>query len=582
MLHFLLHALKAVWRERIALFWPFWLATTVAGAMLLVWVIPKRESLPLDSTPSTRNDWSRSALLSVAFLAVFLACYIVGTLVWEDFAYYDNSMFTMQTLIGHNFDPGIWPDQGRFFPLGHQEYNVLRHFTHSVVGYHSFRILVLVLLTAILLVLDEQLSIAQRVALATLLLITPGIVTSFCGLIYPESNVIFWVACLVWSVKRFEQTHSITWAVAAMISAQFMLYYKETVPALLLGFTIGRLILRCWKVSEPGWDLGRLRDPESRLDMCLAFLVAPFFLFYLAAMYPNFRTHYADTFRLPLGQVLISYLKLDLAACTLVAVVSVRIILIFMRKVTPSLLWDGMALGGVGYFAGYLYLHMYAAYYLAPADLLAVLYLGHLVFLSMSRLGTAAKVGVLVLLSLIVLQDLSLSAFRIYERKNVIHARVEMGRAIKARYDSGQQNVRLFFPAARPYWIMEFAAYLNYHGVPMDGLEENSRATRKVQIAGRTVLENGRCVQYMGFICHVGTTPDSGDLVVSLPEDFTYPPELAASAPGSGETLVSYSPYPAIPAWLRPYVNRLHVVSPTFPFTPLPDRWLDASVTVWK
>jgi hypothetical protein len=582
MLHFLLHAFKAAWRERIALFWPFWLATTVAGAMLVVWIIPKRSVSPDPTTPRAKHNWSRSAMFAVAFLTILLTCYIVGSLVWEDFAYYDNSMFTMQTLIGHDINPGIWPDQGRFFPFGHQEYNVLRHLTSSVLGYHSFRILVLVLLAGILLVLDNEISIPQRVALLTLLLLTPSIITSFWGLIYPESNAVFWIACLAWSVKRFEHARSIAWAVAAMISTQFALYYKETVPLLLVAFTVGRLLLRCWKAPQGGWDFSRLRDPESRLDICLAVMVAPFFLFYLAAMYPNFRTHYAETFRLPMEQVLRSYLKLDLAVWALLAVVLVRIVLILVRKVTPSVFWDGLAIGGVGYFTGYLYLHMYSAYYLAPADLIAVLYLGHLAFLSADRWGTAAKAGALALLLLIVTQDLSLSAFRMYERKNVIHAKVEMAWAIKARYDSGEQNIRLFFPAARPYWIMEFAAYLNYVGVPVDGIQAESAVKKNVQIAGTTIPENGRCVSFREFTCHVAKTPESGDLIVVLPDDFTYRPEFSASAQESGETLVSYSPYPSIPASIRPIVNRLHVVSPTFPYTALPERWLKASVTVWK
>jgi hypothetical protein len=200
----------------------------------------------------------------------------------------------------------------------------------------------------------------------------------------------------------------------------------------------------------------------------------------------------------------------------------------------------------------------------------------------MGRWSIASKAGALVLLVLIVTQDLSLSTFRMYERKNVIHARVEMARSIKARYDSDRQNMRLFFPAARPYWIMEFAAYLNYVGVPMDGIQPEFAAQRNVQIAGLTVVENGRCVSFRNFTCQMAKAPESGDLIVVLPDDFTYVSELASSAQRSGETLVSYSPYPAIPAWLSPYVNRLHVVSPTFPFTALPDRWLKASVTVWK
>jgi hypothetical protein len=142
--------------------------------------------------------------------------------------------------------------------------------------------------------------------------------------------------------------------------------------------------------------------------------------------------------------------------------------------------------------------------------------------------------------------------------------------------------MRLFFPAARPYWIMEFIAYINYMGVPVERIQAESVGNRDVQIAGTTILENGRCVGYRDFACHTAETSESGDLIVVLPDDFTHAREIALSARRGGETLVSYSPYPAIPAWMRPYVNRLHVVSPTFPFTALPDRWLDGSVTVSK
>ena len=170
--------------------------------------------------------------------------------MWEDFTYSDNSLFTLGTLAGHNIPVPIWPNEGRFWPLGDQEYNLLRHVTSSVTGYHALRIVQLVLLSGILLFFDEELSVKARVALITLALITPSILISFSGLIYPESNLIFSLACLAWSVKRFEQTRSTAWAVAAVISSQFMLYYKETAFLLLLGFAVGRLLLRCWNVGS--------------------------------------------------------------------------------------------------------------------------------------------------------------------------------------------------------------------------------------------------------------------------------------------------------------------------------------------
>ena len=69
----------------------------------------------------------------------------------------------------------------------------MRHFTSSVTGYHAMRIIQLVFLCGILLFLDDELSIWARVALITLALITPSILISFSGLIYPEWNVHFLV-----------------------------------------------------------------------------------------------------------------------------------------------------------------------------------------------------------------------------------------------------------------------------------------------------------------------------------------------------------------------------------------------------
>lgn len=582
LLRHLLHPLKTLWRERIDLFWPIWIAITLIGVMLVIWVVPRQESVPLDPTRPRRNDWSAAAILAVAFLGVFLSCYIAGSLMWEDFTYYDNSMFTLGTLAGHDIPIPIWQDLGRFWPLGYQEYNVLRHLTSSVTGYHVLRTLQLVLLSGILLFFDEELSVQARVGLIILALLTPSLLISFGGLIYPESNLVFSLACLAWSVKRFDETRSIGWALAAVIFSQFMLYYKETAFLLLLGFALGRLPLRCL-VDPIGWDFKRLRDPESRLDACLAFLVVPFLLYYLAAMFPGFSTRYADDFRLSSSQVLRAYLQVDLLAWVFVAVVLARLILILRRKVAPSLLWDGLALGGIAYVASYLVLRMQAAYYFAPVDLIALLYLGHLAILSRKNMGLGTKLCAVAVLILILLQSLPLSAFRMYERKNVIHAKAEMGRAIEAQYESGPQNVkRLFFPFASPNRIMEFGAYLNYRGVPTERVPDDTPTTGKVVMVGKAIRADGPCMRGKPLVCRAGRSPDPGDLIVVLPDDLTQTDELNSYGQDSSQLLFSYRPRPSIPRWLRPYVNHLHVVSPAFAHDPLPDLWLNASLNLQK
>jgi hypothetical protein len=86
------------------------------------------------------------------------------------------------------------------------------------------------------------------VGLVIVTLLTPSILISFNGLMFLERDVLFFLACFVLSVKRFEQTKSIAWAVAAVVCAQIMLYRKETVFLLLLCFAG----LRPWPPASAG------------------------------------------------------------------------------------------------------------------------------------------------------------------------------------------------------------------------------------------------------------------------------------------------------------------------------------------
>ena len=583
MLHHFLHLLRVLWEKRITLFWPIWMAITVIGIVLVVRIVPEHSKHPREpAKPRLRRRWTRAEIFAAAFLFLVFVCYVSGFLVWEDFTYYDNSHYTNSTLVGRNISLQISPQNGRFWPLGHQEFNPLRYITHSIGGYHALRIVQLLFLCTVLLFFDEELSVRARVALILLLLITPSILTSFSGLIYAEANIIVWLVCLLWSVKCFERSRSTGWAIAAVISAQFLLYYKETAFLLLCGFTVGRLLLRCKRADGAGWDFKRLHESESRLDICLTLMVVTYLVYYLAAMFPVFGMGYSEESRLPLTQVIVSYCELDVLVWIFVSVVVARVFLILWKRVTPSPFWDGLALGGVCCFSSYIVLHMESAYYLAPVDFIAVLYLGRLAFFSIKKMGLTVRLCAVGVLCFVLLQECSLSAFRTYERKNVIHAKAEMGRAIRDRYEIDPQSVRrLFFPFTSPFDILEFASYLNYIGVPVEQRSAGLRTTGDVRLAGKTIEKDGPC-GYIEFVCHPSKTPEPGDLVVILPDDSTSIDESNSYRQVGSAVLLSYEPYPRIPQWARPFVDCLHVVSPKFSQRPLPDSWLEASVSEWK
>jgi len=580
MLRLVHHTFAVIWRDRIPLFWPIWMAITAAAIVVTVWVL-RRQGTGRDSEvrpPANRHFSTSKTKLTLVLLLLFLGCYMAGSLVRENFTYYDNSLFTLGTLTGQNIPVFIWPQLGRFFPLCDQEYNVLRHVTHSVAGYHSLRLLEILLLSLMLLFLDNRLSIPARAVLIVVALIMPSIVISFTGLIYPEANLIFALACLVWCVKKFQDNLRTVWAIGAVISAQFILYYKETAFLLISFFGMSRVILRCWDAGSGSWNFGRIRDKESRLDLCLAALSIPFLLYYLAAMFPNFRTGYEQNFKLPVGEVLSAYIRVDLLAWVLVATVMARFTLVFKRKLNPSPLWDGIAIGAVAYMFGYIALRMHAAYYLAPVDLVAVLYLGHLLFACWNSWGHAAKAWAVGTAAIIILQAVGLSAFRMYERTNVIEAKVKMAQLIKQHVADSPQNCKgLFFPFASATHVMEFGAFLTYSGVPVERLAANNVVVPGLMLIGANVHKLGPCVGGKPLQCRPGTAPESGDIVVVLPDD-RVSDQQGRVEPAT--VLFSYEPTPMIPKWLRPWVSHLHVVSPEFFRDPLPAHFLQASLAV--
>jgi hypothetical protein len=573
-------------------FYMIWIAITAGAVIYVVWVVGRAttpggqqvRNAPI-ADAWTQRSIGRSRLAALALLALFLVFYTVLMLAWEDFAYYDDAMFTSGTLMGHDVIPII--GGGRFIPLAGQEFNLVRHFTDIAKGYHVLPIVQVLIFSCILLILDSELDITARAALAMLALLTPSILISFSTLsVSSERNVLFFLACLALFVKRFEQTGSITWATAATVCAQTIIYFKETAFLLIFGLASGRLILRCKSGHMRNWDFDRLRVNESRLDLCLAGLAMLFFLFYLVMYSINGNMSYAVEHRQPLTEIVLAYLRLDLLSWLLLPILLCRIYLILRHQVAPSLLWDGLAFGGAACFLGYVVgLRMFSAIYLAPVDLIAVLYVGRFAVLSWKRIGPRRRTAAAMLALIVLLQDVWFSAFAVFERKNDIHAKVEIASVLETRYRSGVGNLhRLFFPFASPFAIMGFGSYLNYQGVPVEGASDQAAGPNRVVLATRALKKDGPCFGGGGIVCRAVTGPAQGDLVIVLPDDEASLTDANVYR-HRGELLLLYEPYPRLPDWVyslaRNLVGEITIAAFRYTHNPLSNRWMDASVTVW-
>jgi hypothetical protein len=562
----------------------------MGAAFATAWIVGQARMMASDQQPKPLDDSLQSQALTgfgnifVLFLLLgaFLSCYIGLIPAWEHFDYYDNSQFTLYTLKGHNYPPPIWPGAGRFFPLGFQEFNLLHYFTSSLVGFHAFAILQLLAVTFFLFTLDCELKITARACLVICILTAPSIIIAFGGLIYPERNVVFWLLCLIFFVKSFDRTQSAVAAVAAITSAQFLLYYKEVAFLLVWGFIAGRLLFRCRKADRPGWDFNRLREKTSYLDFCLGTVGLFFLLYYGAVMFGHTRFQYLQQKKIPELEVLVSYFRMDLLAWLFMAVVIGRACLIWKRRIVPSPFWEGLACAGLAYFTVFLYLGMFSAYYLAPVDVIAVLYVGRIFFLFWAQMQYRNKAAALAILCVILAQNLSLSTLREFERKNLVYSKDQIARVILSRCQSHSGAAqRLFFPFTRPYVTMEFAAYLSYCGISIEGIKDGPTNGARVVIISPAMIKEGPLMDYQDIIAHPGQVPEPGDLIIMLPDDNI---SLAGAAPylRGGDTIFSREPYPQLSPWLYKFARHLNIVSPEFEHKEIPDHWLDASVTVWK
>jgi hypothetical protein len=570
-------------------FWPVWITITAAAAVFMVVALRpgverarQATERPANLVLAWRQVGTPGAIATLTLIAMFLASYVALTLVWEDFAYYDNEYYTLVTLKGHNIGLEISRETGRFTPLANQEFNLMRYFTDTVVGYHVLPIIELLSLFYVLLVIDDELDIRSRVLFAIFALLTPSILTSFNGLIFSERNVLLFLSCVLLSVGRFERTRSIQWAVAAVVCAQFMIYYKETAALLLLSFGTGRLVLRLSNGSYARWRYDRLCDRESLLDLCFACLSVLFLTYYVAEMRLHANLNYAATARQPLAELVLGYTRIDLLAWLLVAVLLARSYLILYHRVVPLLLWDGLAIGGVTCFLAYLYLRIFGIYFLAPVDLIAVLYVGRFAVLSWKKMRSRGKIATMMLALIVVLQNILVSAYAVFERKNVIHGKAEIASAVEARYRNNAGNdLRLFFPFATPYVIMEFAAYLTHRGVSVEGAAGEPANPNMVVLAAKTLAQDGPCVEWVSIRCHAGSGPAPGDLVIVLPDDNV---SLAQTSiyRDRRELLLFYEPFPHIPDWLHTLFDSFYIGTTRLRHEQNPERWMDGSVTMWK
>ena len=380
-----------------------------------------------DQAKIPKNNW-----LIIGIFTIFLGFYIFLIIYKEDFAFYDESQYILSTLRGVNYSKPIWLSEGRFWPLGHQEFNIIRFFTQSPIGYHLFPILQLLIVVAALFIFLIEFPVWFRILLITIVTIAPSFVMSFFGLVIPERNIIFFLVILLICFKYFIKTRSRLYFCGALIAAQFLLYYKEPVFLLVGGFAGTRLLLQGF--SERSLLQRRGYQQFFRtycVEVGLLILTGFFLLLYTSVFLPYMNFEYARIRSMDIFSVILSYLSFDpLLDIFLVTLIARFLYLIYSRQL-PNSFWDSLAVGAFIYFLSYIKLHLFNYYYMAPVDLIAILYLGQLIYPKLKEKKVRFSTITALITFLIASRNAVSSFEHIASRKNSIDGKVQLTQFIK-------------------------------------------------------------------------------------------------------------------------------------------------------
>src|SRR5712671_2813585 len=151
---------------------------------------------------------------------------------------------------------------------------------------------------------------------------------------------------------------------------------------------------------------------------------------------------------------------------------------------------------------------MYDRYFLAPVDLIAIMYVGRFTILSWKYLAMWSKVVAFLVVLIVLVQEVVLSCLATLERKNIIQGKSAIAAAVEAQFRSGKRT-RLFFPFADLYEIREFGAYLSYRGLPIEGVDTGSTGRDSVVLGTNAVSNDGPCFSYEPIRCHAVRGPVS-------------------------------------------------------------------------
>jgi len=562
----------------------FWLVS-LAAIVVIGW-LSRRVGTAASAATRTNND-ERGANFPPAsgwfdgamgiFLGLSIACFLFFLFYKADFACFDCDQLMDYSVAGRRFPTPIWPTNGRFFPLGMQEFNLLRYVTRTAAGYQSFAAAQLLILAGVLLAVLKDCRVAWRAIIVAAVMATPSVAIAFTGLIYPERDALFWLVILVFCLQRANDSNTPAYFLGCFVATHFLLYYKEPLVILIVTYAGSRVLLDLQtqvQTKNRGWreSLRRNIVPFGMLGVAGIFLVL-----FLVFMFPFRRPEFIKYQVVDRQATLMAFLQTDWWICLFLVILAVRLTrwLFFGGRIES--LWESLALGAVGYLAAILWLGIYHDYYLAPVDLIAALYVGRLAAqwtVKGSRMRAALVWTTCVCL---LLHGAAYSALQVFDRTVQMIQEGELAKFLTAhKADSGQREIELFFPLTGGYQLAQISSYLRYKGVPITGQINSGEDRVRVVVSGKDIYPSGKCFEDKRYACKHAEEPAAGGLLVVLPSDFAQERDLE-KAQKFGVPLVSVADWPE-KSWRGRVLRLVQVLSWERGGRRLPQPWWNLRV----
>jgi hypothetical protein len=513
-----------------------WFGTVLLPLLYGITKIYPKKSLPskpqgycLDRTRLTRNSWSGiiGFWTSIILMVSFGIFYIYLILYDVDFVGGDYSHFTYFSVRDKVYPMPIWSGQGRFFPFGHQEFNLISIFSKSPIIYSVFVVIQYLAIFALSLVALQELMLVHRVLTILVLTSSPSFTISFLNIIFPERNVIFWLIIFVVAVKFFDRNRYQSSFCVALVATQVALYYKEPVFILITIFAFTRLMVKFLSkknLLEKTQVIKFIKD--QWLEFSLLFLVSVFLLLYGIIIASKVKISYAETRVLKGTQfdVFTQYLQSDPFLTIFLVVFSLRIVWLLVNKKTIDLLWDALAMGAIFYFLVYVWLKIASPYYLAPVNFIGILYTSWIGYKITCHGFRKFQLGIiLTLVTILFIHSVSLSSSIVLQRKKFIDSHVQLAQFLRDYAPKKEAGIiDVYLPVSSSYWSMELSSFLDYKGIKLYPKNyhyltplEKSKAFLRMNLPEK--LKNNTCTSWMPYRCYELNHPNPDDLVIILP-----------------------------------------------------------------